>query len=325
MGFEERLGEIRERIEEELAGVFEGKRETGLWESMAHPVFAGGKRIRPLLMILSCQAVGGSVEDCIDTAVGIELVHTFTLVHDDIMDHDDLRRGKPTVHMMWDEPTAILAGDGLVTLAYQAFLKSTHPSLVSVLRVLTDGLLTLCKGQMMDKAFEIREDVTLAEYEEMILKKTATLLKVSTEVGCILGKGTEREREALKRFALDLGKAFQIQDDLLDLLSDERVTGKPRGSDLMEKKKTYLPLHFLKHAEASRRQLFIDLWQKEVINSDDVMTCYDLFKGAGTFEAAQDIVTKLMISAEAELGVLKPSIGKEDLLRIARLIQKRMS
>ena len=320
-----RIALLRKRIDEEIGLLFKHKQPEGLYEPMEYLLRAGGKRIRPLLVILSCQAVGGKLVDCLDAALGMELIHTFTLVHDDIMDHDNLRRGRPTVHRQWDEPTAILAGDGLVTLAFQTLLRSHHPRILEVLRKFSDGLLVLCEGQALDKKFEVSEDVSIEAYECMIWKKTAKLMEVACESGAILGNGKDEEVSALGRFAGFLGKAFQIQDDLLDLLSDEEVSGKPMGSDLMEKKKTFLTISFLNNASLSEKERFLSLWSKVSVKDGDVLQIRDLFEQSGVFRLAQDRVDAYISSALKSMNSSWRGHAREDLENLVRQIRVRCS
>ncbi len=320
----ERIDILKQRIDEELYFYFHGKKPQILYEPMGYTVTAGGKRIRPLLVILACQSVGGRIEDCIHAALAIEILHTFTLVHDDIMDHDDMRRGKPTVHEKWDESTAILAGDGLVTEAYQMLLKTEHTSLKRVLQKFSDGLLVLCIGQALDNLFETQDSISLATYEDMINKKTTKLIEVACEIGAILGNGSEEEQLVLKGFAHYLGKAFQIQDDLMDIFSEEKILGKKLGSDLIEKKKTYPTLYFLNHGSSSSKKRFQKLWQKEEFGDEEVLEVRKLFNQEGIFESTRDVIRKLIIQAVESLNKLKSSEPREDLKRLAFMIQDRI-
>jgi len=296
---------LRDRINRALMALFADKEPASLYEPMVHLFRAGGKRIRPLLLMLTCEAVSGKTEDCFQAALAVELLHTFTLVHDDIMDHDDLRRGRPTVHKKWDESTAILAGDGLVTMAYQTLL--------------------LCEGQALDKAFETRNHVSLEEYENMIELKTAKLIQVACTVGAILGNGTPDEQKNMACFALNLGKAFQIQDDLLDLLSNEDISGKPKGSDLGEKKKTYLTIHFMNNALEASRTEFENLWEKDKLSGEDVARFESLFEAAGTLQSARDKVNGYTSDALNCLDILKEGKAKKYLKNLALKIQNRVS
>jgi geranylgeranyl diphosphate synthase type II len=218
MNFPHYIQTLRSRIDKELQLLFQDKEPLSLYRPMQYVMDSGGKRIRPLLLLLCGEAVGGSVESCLQASLAVELLHTFTLVHDDIMDHDDLRRGRETVHKKWDESTAILAGDGLVTMAYKTLLKTKHDRLQDVLNLFTDGLLVLCEGQALDKEYETVSKISLEDYNRMIYKKTAKLIEVSCEMGVVLGNGSSAERDILRQFGINLGLAFQIQDDLLDII-----------------------------------------------------------------------------------------------------------
>jgi geranylgeranyl pyrophosphate synthase len=202
------------------------------------------KKIRPLLSIFCCEAVGGNKEDAIPAATAIELFHDFTLIHDDIMDQDEMRRGKLTIHMKWDSGTAILVGDALIGLSFQQLLKSPPKYLDQVVKIFSEALVKVCEGQALDKSFETAPYVNLENYLDMIAKKTAWLFKVSCEIGAILGDGDSKQVEQLSQFGYNLGLAFQIQDDLLDFVADETKLGKKIGSDFKMDKKTYITLKY---------------------------------------------------------------------------------
>lgn len=210
-----------------------------------------GKKIRPLLTLLSCQVLGGERREALPGAIAVELFHDFTLIHDDIMDRDELRRGKPTIHVKWDDGTAILVGDALIGLAYQQLLKLPSHCLIPVVTIFSEALVKVCEGQALDKEFERRPDVGLDEYLEMVGKKTAWLLKTSCELGGVIAQGRPEEIKALGDFGYYIGIGFQIQDDLLDVIADEDKLGKKIGSDFRREKKTYLTL---KYREAMRQQ-----------------------------------------------------------------------
>jgi len=245
------------------------------------------------------------------------------LVHDDIMDHDNLRRGRPTVHVKWDDATAILAGDGLVTLAYQTLLKTRHRRLTEVLRLFTDGLLTLCEGQAMDKAFEQRANVGLFEYLRMIAKKTAALIEMSCELGAILGDAAPGERRNLKTFSRKLGLAFQIQDDMLDIVADQAVLGKPTASDVMGKKKTYLTIDFLEKASSNQKKRFAGLFGKTPLSPEEIKRIHGLFEETGSLDSARRVVQGLIRQSVAALETIPPSQAKKTLETFALSIQNR--
>jgi geranylgeranyl pyrophosphate synthase len=323
MRLDARIRTIVRQIEEPLQSLFAGRNPSALYEPMAYVLEAGGKRIRPLLLALSCRSVGGGLEGCLDAALAVELLHTFTLVHDDIMDHDDLRRGKPTVHVKWDESTAILAGDGLVTAAYASLLKTRHPDTVRVLNTFTQSLTLLCEGQVLDKTFELREAVTEAEYFEMVDKKTASLIAASCEIGGILGFGTVEEIAALKRFGSDLGSAFQIQDDWLDVSSKDEILGKPVGSDITERKKTYLSIHFLARADSRQRARFDACWGKTDLTGGDMAEIRALFEATGTFSAVRKVIGTKTEDALAALNRVRSTPAREELRELALALLNR--
>lgn len=202
------------------------------------------KKIRPLLSVFCCEALGGNKEHVIPAATAIELFHDFTLIHDDIMDQDELRRGNPTIHTKWDSGTAILVGDALIGLSFQQLVKSPENYLNQVVKIFSDALVKVCEGQALDKSFETYSNVNLENYLDMIAKKTAWLFKVSCEIGAILGGGNANQIENLSKYGYNLGLAFQIQDDLLDFIADEGKLGKKIGSDFKMDKKTYITLKY---------------------------------------------------------------------------------
>ena len=206
-----------------------------------HYVFAnGGKRIRPVLLLLACKTVGGRVRDALPAAVAIELLHNFTLVHDDIMDKATSRRGRPTVHTKWDQSTAILVGDELMALAYRSLLQTKSARLHAIADTFTQAFVEVCEGQGLDKEFETQRRVSLPRYLTMIEQKTAKVISAAAEIGALVGRGTVRQVTALQRYGLHLGRAFQVQDDLLDVVADEAKFGKTVGRDIVSGKKTYL-------------------------------------------------------------------------------------
>ncbi|MBN2103013.1 polyprenyl synthetase family protein [bacterium] len=324
MDSSERIQTLQQHIENSIRALFENREPRSLYRPMAHLLRSGGKRIRPMLLLLSAEAVGGDAYTCLPAAVAIELLHTFTLVHDDIMDHDNMRRGQPTVHVQWDEPTAILAGDGLVTMAYQKLLQTEHEQLIPVIKLFTEGLLVLCEGQALDKTFENQASVTLDEYLNMIYKKTAKLLEVSCEMGVILGNGTQKEAKSLRGFAKELGMAFQIQDDLLDLISEETVFGKPRGSDLIQKKQTCLTIHFEHSATSDQKKYYRRLFQKDRLSEADIHTIQQLFNETGTLQNTRNMVTQRVERAIRCLLKLKAGESRNILESFAVKIRDRV-
>lgn len=231
-----------------------GSPET-LRQACRYVLTSGGKRLRAVLVMLSCEAAGGTTRCALPAAAAVEIMHNFTLVHDDVMDHASSRRGIPTVHVKWDVNTALLTGDTLLAVAYTQLLKTRHDDPRLLVRLFTRGVYDVCEGQAIDLAFERRDDVTVPEYFDMIARKTGRLITTSTEMGACIGGGSPHTVRALKAFGAHLGRAFQLQDDLLDVFGEERRFGKTIGGDIIEGKRTYLLLTALERAQGRDRKL----------------------------------------------------------------------
>lgn len=294
-----------------------------LYEPIKYVLEGDGKRIRPILLLLSCRSVDGQMDACLDAAVAVELLHNFTLVHDDIMDQDDTRRGRPTVHKKWNSDIALLAGDGLVALAYQSLLRTQSPRIAEIATLFTNGITELCEGQALDLEFETRADVGLDEYLNMIEKKTASLLSISAKIGAMIGDGDEAEMEALGNFGKNLGRAFQIQDDLLDITTDEDVLGKTFGSDVKRHKQTYLLVHASTQADENTKKNLNSFLSKTTIARADIIEIRSLFERIGSIKAAQAAVRKYIFSAQQNLNQIRESQAKYDLLDLLNYVWSR--
>ena len=213
-----------------------------------------GKRMRPTLALLSCEMFGGDIEECLTHAVAAEVLHNFTLIHDDIMDEAPLRRGLETVYHKWNSNTALLSGDAMLIKAFQYALSANKPYSNTVLSELCKVALEVCEGQQQDLNFETRDDVTLEEYIEMIRLKTAVLLGSVLKIGAIVAGASEKNMKSVYDFGIDLGLAFQLQDDLFDCYGDVKVFGKMPGGDIADNKKTYLYLKALELASADDKK-----------------------------------------------------------------------
>jgi geranylgeranyl diphosphate synthase type II len=246
-------------IEQKIQSLLVQHDPASVYEPMRYVLRSGGKRLRGVLTLLACQAVGGPARRALDAAVAMELLHNFTLVHDDVMDHANLRRNRPTVHKKWNENVAILSGDQLVAYAYRSLLSSPVPDPSPVLRAFTNAFIDVCDGQGLDMEFGLRKDVSLAEYLGMIEKKTARVISASLVIGAHLGGGSAQFVRALRTFGIRLGYAFQIQDDLLDFTGDQKELGKSIGSDIVEGKKTFLLLHAIERARGDDRRMLESL------------------------------------------------------------------
>jgi geranylgeranyl diphosphate synthase type II len=211
-----------------------------LYEPIRYTLDAGGKRLRPTLLLSVVSALGGNIEGALPQALGIEMYHNFTLLHDDVMDNADVRRGRPTVHCKWDENTAILSGDAMLTYATQLVSQCDDKHLRAVIELFNKTAMEVYEGQQYDMDFESRNDVTVDEYIEMIRLKTSVLLACACKMGAILADADAATAEAFYEYGLTLGLGFQLQDDCLDTYGDAKVFGKPIGGDILNDKKTWL-------------------------------------------------------------------------------------
>lgn len=227
-----------------------------LYEPVRYVLSLGGKRIRPILMLLAYNLYKDNPEAILSSAVALETYHNYTLLHDDLMDNADLRRGHMTVHKKWDGNTAVLSGDSMLVLAYQRMAQCRPDKLKEVIDLFTETALEIGEGQQYDMEFELRSDVTEAEYIEMIRLKTSVLLACALKIGAILADAPAADADNLYRFGEQIGLAFQLQDDYLDVYGDESVFGKAIGGDIMANKKTFMLINALNKAdERQRREL----------------------------------------------------------------------
>lgn len=252
--FQQRLEEDRKLVEEALHQVCQGwRRYADLTEAMEYSLLAGGKRIRPVLVLETCRLCGGDPALALPLACGVEMIHTYSLIHDDLpaMDDDDLRRGRPTNHKVYGEATAILAGDGLLTAAFGVLTQAELPAerVVEAVSCLSReaGPEGMVGGQVLDMAGEGRA-LTRGELEQLQQLKTGALISAAAELGCIAAGGTEEQRCAVREYARCIGRAFQIQDDILDVIGDSKELGKATGSDAQNHKQTYVTLHGLEES-----------------------------------------------------------------------------
>jgi geranylgeranyl diphosphate synthase, type II len=243
------FNEINQVISTELDRINWEKSPRGLYDPIAYVLSMGGKRIRPALTLMACNLFTDDLVPAIPSALGLEIFHNFTLLHDDIMDKADVRRGNPTVHKKWDENTAILSGDVMQIAAFQYMAQSPIDQLKRALDLFSTTAAEICEGQQYDVDFEGRDKVEAEEYLEMIRLKTAVLLACSLQIGAWIGGATDANASLLYNFGINLGLAFQLKDDLLDVYGDEATFGKKIGGDILCNKKTYLLIHALELAE----------------------------------------------------------------------------
>lgn len=225
------------------------RKPASLYEPISYVLSLGGKRIRPMLMLMTYAMYKDDVESILPQAIGLETYHNYTLLHDDLMDNADVRRGMPTVHKKWNANTAILSGDSMLVLAYQRMQQCPADKLPAVLEVFTETALEIGEGQEFDMQFETRDDVREEEYIEMIRLKTSVLLACATKIGALMADAPKEDVENMYRFGERMGLAFQLQDDFLDVYGDPKVFGKAIGGDITSNKKTYMLINALNLAE----------------------------------------------------------------------------
>ena len=265
------------------------RRPASLYEPIRYVLSMGGKRIRPVLMLLSYNLFKEDPETILMPACALETYHNYTLLHDDLMDNADLRRGHETVHKKWNANTAILSGDSMLVLAYQRMQQCSSDKMAEVLALFTETALEIGEGQEYDMAFEHRDDVSEEEYIEMIRLKTSVLLACALKIGAILAGASKEDADNLYRFGEQIGLAFQLQDDFLDVYGDTRVFGKAIGGDITSNKKTFMLINALNHAnEEQRRQLESWIGATEFDRDEKVAVVTRLYNEIGIDRMAQD-------------------------------------
>lgn len=241
--------QIQSKIEDGLRNLQFANPPQSLYEPVKYILSLGGKRVRPALVLMACNMYKDSVEEALMPAMALEVFHNFTLLHDDLMDKADKRRNKPTVHKVWNENTAILSGDAMLIFAYELLGKTDAAYLGRILPLFTKTAAEICGGQQYDMEFESRMDVSEPEYLEMIRLKTAVLLACALQMGAIVGGASEQDCDRLYQFGINIGLAFQLQDDLLDIYGNTDVFGKNIGGDILCNKKTYFLINALRQSQ----------------------------------------------------------------------------
>jgi geranylgeranyl diphosphate synthase, type II len=239
-----------------------------LYEPISYIFSLGGKRIRPVMLLMATDMYGGDIQQAMPAALAIEIFHNFSLIHDDIMDRAPLRRGKQTVHEKWNANSAILSGDTMMVKAYDQFLKLPESLLKPALIVFNLTATGVCEGQQLDMNFEEREDVTIPEYLEMIRLKTAVLIGAALKLGGLAAGAPEEDQQQLFDFGIQTGLLFQLRDDLLDTYGDEEIFGKKLYGDIIASKKTFLYLAALEHNEGKDRRRFAELYANHSIDPE---------------------------------------------------------
>ena len=289
----------------------------GLYEPIGYTLAAGGKRVRPQLALLATKLFGGNEEDVLPAALALEVFHNFTLLHDDVMDKAQVRRGRPTVHVKWNANTAILSGDQMMIEAYKLLSRVPEKKLAKTLRLFNQMATEICEGQQYDVDFESREDVTIPEYMEMIRLKTSVLLATALKIGAYIAGATEEQQEQIYNYGIHLGLAFQIQDDMLDCYGDQATFGKAIGGDIAENKKTYLWL------TAAQKGAIDELAMREESMTQRFERILAIYDRLGVKAAAQEAIRLQTNQAINCLDALPQNQYTDQLRAMAHKLEER--
>lgn len=296
-----------------------------LYEPIRYVLSMGGKRIRPVLMLLGYNLYKEDTDKILMNAIALETYHNYTLLHDDLMDQADLRRGHETVHKKWNANTAILSGDSMLVLAYERMAQCDSRHLADVLRLFTTTALEIGEGQQYDMEFETRDDVREEEYIEMIRLKTSVLLACALKIGAILADAPAEDADSLYKFGEQIGLAFQLQDDYLDVYGDSKVFGKKIGGDITSNKKTFMLINAFSHADEAQRQE-LEKWvnAKSFDREEKIAAVTRLYNEIGIDKMAQDKIAYYFEQSKKYLDAVQvPAERKEELLKYAQRMMKR--
>ncbi|MBE0424929.1 MAG: polyprenyl synthetase family protein [Lutibacter sp.] len=291
------------------------KEPTNLYEPIHYILQIGGKRLRPVLTLMTCEIFNGDIKKAYDAALAIEIFHNFTLVHDDIMDSAPIRRGFETVHKKWDVNTGILSGDAMLIIAYQCFENYEPVVYQKLMKLFSKTALEVCEGQQLDVDFESRNDVTIPRYIKMITYKTSVLVAAAMKMGAIIAKVDDDEAEKIYDFGLNLGIAFQLQDDYLDTFGDEALFGKQIGGDISENKKTFLYLKAIELCGQEDKEKLMDFYASRAQSNTKVKEVTRIFEKNNIPEITKNEIAFYTNLAFKELENLNIDADKKELLK----------
>lgn len=317
--------EVLTKVNEFLDNLPYDRKPFSLYEPIRYVLSMGGKRIRPTLMLMAYNLFKDDPEKILMNAIALETYHNYTLLHDDLMDNADVRRGHPTVHKKWDANTAILSGDSMLVLAYERMAQCEEKYLPQVLRLFTETALEIGEGQQYDMEFETRSDVAEEEYIEMIRLKTSVLLACALKMGALLAGASAADADALYKFGEQIGLAFQLQDDYLDVYGDPQTFGKEIGGDITQNKKTYMLINAFCKADAAQREE-LDKWigAKEFDRKEKVAAVTRLYNEMGIDKMAQAKIAFYFEESKKYLAAVSVSEDrKAELKAYAQRMMKR--
>lgn len=316
------------KVDARLMGYLERGKYQRMKDAMMHYPSAGGKRMRPVLAMTVADAIGGRGDAAIPFGCCLEIIHNFTLVHDDVIDKDPVRRGQPAVHVKWDVPTAIVAGDALFARAFDALADTDVPDkdLRRLLRMTSEAIFLVAEGQQMDVDFEKLPTVSFSDYEEMVEKKTAVLFACASEGGAIIGGGSEKQVRDMREYARLFGIAFQMWDDVLGLVGDPKKVGKPVGNDIRNGKRTLIVVHALENLKAGKqRDTLLHALGNQMATAEEVNAAIRVLQEAGSIDRIGTMAKKMAKEANSKLACLKDSREKRGLAALAEYSVARES
>ncbi|MCW3806404.1 polyprenyl synthetase family protein [Plebeiibacterium marinum] len=319
------IDDVQKLITSEIKNTNFIKKPSNLYEPIEYTMEMGGKRVRPLLCLMAVQLFGGDISKAIKPALGLEVFHNFTLLHDDIMDNADVRRNMPTVHKKWNENVGILSGDAMLINAYQYIAQCNNKMLPEILDLFNEVALGVCEGQQYDMDFENRMDVTVDEYLEMIRLKTAILLAGSLKMGALLANADEKDAQLIYDFGINIGIAFQLQDDYLDTFGDQKSFGKKIGGDIIANKKTFLLITTLNNATLED-QTTLKSWIKADNFSEDekINAVKSIYTKNLVDESSQKLMDKYYNNAMENIAQINGNkVIKSELIHFATKLMKR--
>ena len=291
------------------------KEPKNLYEPIHYILQLGGKRMRPILTLMSAEVFNADYKKALPAALAVEVFHNFSLVHDDIMDDAPLRRGHTTVHEKWDINTGILSGDAMLILAYQYFEQYEPLVFRALAKLFSKTALEVCEGQQWDVDFETRTDVAISDYLKMIECKTAVLVAAAMKMGAIIAETTPENADLIYEFGLNLGLAFQLQDDYLDAFGDPKTFGKQVGGDIIENKKTYLFIKAIEFASDAEKQQLLQLFSVNLDdNTEKIKTVKELFNTTGSTQATQNAIANFTQKAFEIVAKMTISSDKKEIL-----------
>ncbi len=319
------IDQLHEIVNQEIPNSKLKKEPNELYAPIEYILSIGGKRIRPLLVLMGYNLFSENIEEALNAAIAIEIFHNFTLAHDDIMDNSSMRRNMPTIHKKWNNNVAILSGDAMLIKAYQYISKYKNNILSKILDVFNKTAIEVCEGQQFDMNFEQRIDVSENEYLNMIKLKTSVLIAASLKIGAIIANAKEDDTNSLYNFGLNLGLAFQLQDDMLDVYGKSEIFGKKIGGDIIANKKTYLLIKALEITKSDNKSKLIEiLKQKEFDNNKKIKTVIEIYNSVGIKEQVENKISEYYSKAKDSLSDVNINESrKSELIALSNKLMKR--